>query len=47
VSATYIAHDQSGEILVAPLSTDGNKVGAVFGGIVARLAAKSSPAAKR
>jgi hypothetical protein len=39
ISATYIAHDQSGEILVAPLSTDGNKVGAVFGGIVARLGA--------
>ena len=40
ISATYIAHDQSGEILVAPLSTDGNKVGAVFGGIVTRLGAK-------
>lgn len=36
ISATYIAHDQSGEILVAPLSTDGNKVGAVFGGIALR-----------
>jgi hypothetical protein len=46
ISATYIAHDQSGEILVAPLSTDGNKVGAVFGGIVARLGAKPSLAAK-
>jgi hypothetical protein len=39
ISATYIAHDQSGEILVAPLSPDGNKVGAVFGGIVTRLGA--------
>jgi hypothetical protein len=46
ISATYIAHDQSGEILVAPLSTDGNKVGAVFGGIVTRLGAKPSPMAK-
>ncbi|HEU0017746.1 MAG TPA: PAS domain-containing protein [Methyloceanibacter sp.] len=40
ISASYIAHDQSGEILVAPLSTDGNEVGAVFGGIVTRLGAK-------
>jgi hypothetical protein len=47
ISATYIAHDQSGEILVAPLSTDGNKVEAVFGGIVGRVGANPSPAAKR
>jgi hypothetical protein len=40
ISASYIAHDQSGEILVAPLGTDGNEVGAVFGGIVTRLGAK-------
>ena len=40
ISASYIAHDQSGEILVAPLNTDGNEVGAVFGGIVTRLGAK-------
>ena len=47
ISATYIAHDQSGEILVTPLSTDGNKVEAVFGGIVGRVGANPSRAAKR
>lgn len=36
VSASFISPDQSGEILVAPLSTDGNKVGAIFGSIVSR-----------
>lgn len=36
VSASFISPEQSGEILVAPLSTDGNEVGAVFGGIVSR-----------
>ena len=38
VSASFISPDQSGEILAAPLSSDGNKVGAVFGGIVSRQA---------
>lgn len=47
ISATYIAHDQSGEILVAPLSTDGDRVEAVFGGIVTRVGPSPSPAAKR
>jgi hypothetical protein len=46
ISASYIAHDQSGEILVAPLSTDGTEVGAVFGGIVTRLGTKPSQTAK-
>jgi ribose-phosphate pyrophosphokinase len=36
VSATFISPDQSGEILVAPLSGDGKEVEAVFGGIVSR-----------
>lgn len=36
VSAEFISHDQAGEILVAPLSSDGDKVAAVFGGIVSR-----------
>jgi hypothetical protein len=34
VSASFISPDQSGEILVAPLTTDGNKVEAIFGSIV-------------
>jgi hypothetical protein len=34
VSASFISSDQSGEILVAPLITDGNKVEAIFGSIV-------------
>ena len=38
VSASFISPDQSGEILAAPLSTDGNKVEAIFGGIVSRQA---------
>jgi hypothetical protein len=36
VAASFISPDQSGEILAAPLSTDGNKVDAIFGGIVSR-----------
>ena len=36
VSASFISADQSGEILAAPLSSDGNKVEAIFGGIVSR-----------
>jgi hypothetical protein len=36
VSASFISPDQSGEILVAPLSTDGNEVRAIFGSIVSR-----------
>jgi hypothetical protein len=36
VSATFISPEQSGEILAAPLSKDGNKVEAIFGGIVLR-----------
>ena len=34
VSATFISPDQSGEILVAPLGGDGQKVEGVYGGIV-------------
>lgn len=36
VAASFISPDQSGEILAAPLSTDDNKVEAIFGGIVSR-----------
>ena len=36
ISASFLSPDQSGEILAAPLSTDGNKVEAIFGGIVSR-----------
>lgn len=36
VSASFISPDQTGEILAAPLGTDGEKVGAIFGGIVSR-----------
>ena len=36
VSATFISPDQSGEILVAPLGADGQKVDGVYGGIVSR-----------
>jgi len=36
VSATFISPDQSGEILVAPLSSDGKTVEAVYGGVVSR-----------
>lgn len=36
VSASFISSDQSGEILAAPLGTDGKKVNAIFGGIVSR-----------
>jgi hypothetical protein len=36
VSASFISPDQSGEILVAPLSTDDNEVGAIFGSVVSR-----------
>jgi ribose-phosphate pyrophosphokinase len=36
VSATFISPDQTGEILVAPLSGDGKTVGAVYGGVVSR-----------
>jgi hypothetical protein len=38
VSASFIAPDQSGEILAAPLGTDGKKVEAIFGGMVLRQA---------
>jgi hypothetical protein len=38
VSASFISPDQSGEILAAPLGTDGKKVDAIFGGIVSRHA---------
>jgi hypothetical protein len=38
VSASFISPDQSGEILAAPLGTDGKKVDAIFGGIVSRQA---------
>ncbi len=36
VSATFISPDQSGEILVAPLSGDGKTIEAVYGGVVSR-----------
>jgi hypothetical protein len=36
VSASFVSPHQDGEFLVAPLSSDGNKVEAVFGGIVSR-----------
>jgi hypothetical protein len=36
VSASFVSPDQSGEILAAPLSSDGNKVDAVFGGVISR-----------
>jgi hypothetical protein len=36
VSASFISPDQAGEILAAPLGTDGKKVDAIFGGIVSR-----------
>jgi hypothetical protein len=38
VSASFISPDQSGEILAAPLGTDGQKVDAIFGGIASRHA---------
>jgi hypothetical protein len=38
VSASFVSPDQSGEILAAPLGTDGKKVDAIFGGIVSRQA---------
>lgn len=38
VSASFISPERSGEILAAPLSTDGTKVEAIFGGIVSRHA---------
>jgi hypothetical protein len=36
VSASFVSPDESGEILAAPLGTDGKKVEAIFGGIVSR-----------
>jgi hypothetical protein len=36
ISAGFTSPEQSGEILVAPLSTDGKEVRAIFGGLVAR-----------
>jgi hypothetical protein len=36
VSATFVSPDQSGEILVAPLGGDGQKVEGVYGGIISR-----------
>jgi hypothetical protein len=38
VSASFISPDQTGEILAAPLGTDGQKVDAIFGGMVSRQA---------
>jgi hypothetical protein len=38
VSASFISPDQTGEILAAPLGTDGQKVDAIFGGIALRHA---------
>ena len=38
VSASFISPDQSGEILAAPLGTDGQKIDAIFGGIASRHA---------
>jgi hypothetical protein len=34
VSARFISPEESGEILAAPLSSDGNKVNAILGGII-------------
>jgi hypothetical protein len=36
VSASFVSPHQDGEFLVAPLSSDGNKVEAIFGGVVSR-----------
>jgi len=36
ISASFVSPHQDGELLVAPLSSDGNKVEAIFGGIVSR-----------
>jgi len=36
VSASFISHEQSGEILAAPLGADGKRVDAIFGGIISR-----------
>jgi hypothetical protein len=36
VSASFVSLHQAGEILVAPLSADGDKVEAIFGGLVSR-----------
>lgn len=36
VSATFVSHGESGEILVAPLGNDDQKVEAAFGGIAPR-----------
>jgi hypothetical protein len=36
VSASFVSLHQDGELLVAPLGRDGDKVEAVFGGIVSR-----------
>ena len=38
VSASFVSPHQSGEILAAPLGSDGKKVDAIFGGIVSRQA---------
>ncbi len=42
VSASFVSPHQDGELLVAPLSSDGNKVEAIFGGIVSRKPQGSS-----
>jgi hypothetical protein len=36
VSATFVSHRESGEILMAPLGSDDQKVEAAFGGIASR-----------